>query len=90
MNKWTTYKKRVKNWPDIHAFSRLALRISFQLAGCLLALGVTIDRLLPYAANYFAATAYRQAAYENAPATLLAGVIVACGADILLRRYPPS
>ena len=92
MHKWTDYIRQTtkKRWPDIHAFSRLALRISIQLAGCTWALGIIISYILPYTTNYFAAMAYQRAAFENAPAILLAGVIVACGADIVLRRYPPQ
>lgn len=91
MNKWTTYIRRaIRRSPPIHAFSRLALRISLQLTVCLYALGWIAGEIAPFAADYFTAMAYRQAAFDNAPATLLAGLIGACAADILLRRYPPD
>lgn len=91
MNKWIAYISRTaRNRPDIHAFSRLALRISLQLAGCLWVLGLAINVILPYISDYFAAMAYQRAAFENAPAMLLAGVIVACAADLILRQYPPN
>lgn len=87
MPKWPGYiRQAAKKRLAIHPFSRMALRISVQLTGCLYVLGCLAGWIAPYAADYFAAMLYQRAAFENAPATLLAGLIVACIADVVLQK----
>lgn len=87
MHKWPGYIRRTaKKRLAIHPFSKMALRISVQLTGCLYVLGGLAGWIAPYAADYFTAVLYQRAAFENAPATLLAGLIAACVADIVLQK----
>ncbi len=87
MPKWPGYiRQTARKRLNIHPFSRLALRVSLQLTGCLYALGFLAGLAAPYAADYFTAMLYQRAAFENAPATLLAGLIAACIADIVLKQ----
>ena len=81
------YFRRFKAaWSQLHVLARAALNISWQLAGCLALFGLLVERLMPYMPDYFTAVAYQRAAFENAPAMLLAGVIAACIADTMPRR----
>ena len=78
------YFRRFKAaWSQLHVLARAALHISWQLTGCLALFGLLVERLMP---DYFTAVAYQRAAFENAPAMLLAGVIAACIADTMPRR----
>lgn len=86
MNCWLYFLRWKAAWSRLHVLSRAALYISWQLAGCLGLFGLLVERLIPYIPDYFTAVAYQRAAFENAPAMLLAGVIAACIADTVPRR----
>ena len=82
--KWI--KRLLHELRSLHPFSRDILHGSAQFAFLLWLFGVLMQRIAGYTPDVLRCLQYADAAIENAPAMLAAGVACALAADLALRR----